>query len=452
MPPLKTGECMISKVKNTMLRQNIFPSRSVLVGLSGGADSVALLHVMHTLSKEYNFKVFAAHINHGLRGEAALNDENFSKEICESLGIECFVKVADVRAYAKSLGMSEETAGRKVRYDFFSEITERYGIEFTATAHHRNDNAETLVMNFMRGSAIAGLCGIPYKRENYIRPLLDVTRSEIEEYCKENNLKFVTDSTNLDNVYTRNKIRNVLIPAIEKDFNPNFVTTVTTNADVMRDDEDFLRTVAENEYKRIVSEKSVEIKELTSLHRAVAKRVIRLMIDDVCGLMDVSSAVIESVYEICAKNRTGLLCDVTSGVTAKTEYGKLIIDYAQDECKDFSYTLMVGEKCYVPELGFTIEAEFVGERVNDGAEYFELPSETCEITITNRRKGDRFVPAGMNGSKSVKDYMINEKIPKAMRSRIGILRIDGEIAWIVGYRRDERFKFKKNGVKIRVIY
>ncbi len=443
---------MIEKIKHTMLEHNMMPGNSVLVGLSGGADSVALLHIMKRLSAEFGFKVYAAHINHGLRGSEAERDADFSKKLCDLLGIEFFLKNADVRALAKEWGISEETAGRQVRYDFFTEIMSKYSIDYTATAHHKNDCAETILMNFIRGSATPGLCGIPYKRDRFIRPLLDVSRAEIESYCTENSLQYVTDKTNLDTLYTRNKIRNVLIPQIEKDFNPNFCDTVTQNAKIIRDDEDFLKITAESEYKRLVENGAVNVPELKKLHKSVARRIIRIMIDKVSGTSDVSSAVVENILDLCDKNRTGSSCDIAKNVVARIEYGKLIVAYAKAECDEFSYEIKIGESCFIPETGYTVEVSYAEKKDNDKAEYFMLPEGVDSVTVTNRRRGDRFVPSGMTGSKSVKEYMINEKIPQNMRSRTGIVRIGDNIAWIIGYRRDERFKFYKNGIKIRIIY
>lgn len=452
MPPLETGEYMTDKVLNTMRNHNMLTINSVLVALSGGADSVALLHIMNKLSEQYGFRLYAAHVNHGLRGGDAMHDAEFSKQLCDRLGIECFVKTADVRALADEWGISEEMAGRKVRYDFFSELMEKHGIDVTATAHHKNDSAETIVMNFMRGSATAGLCGIPYRRDRFIRPLLDVKRSEIEKYCEENSLSYVTDKTNLDTVYTRNKIRNILIPEIEKEFNPNFCDTVTANAEIIRDDEDFLKKTADNEYRRSVKDNTVSIDEVLSMHKAIARRVIRMMTDNVCGTADIPSTVIDAIYKLCETGRTGAACDITKGVIARIEYGMLVICHRQTDCEYFSYEIKVGERKFIPELGYTVEVCDAAERCDDGAQYFSIPDGIDFVTVTNRRQGDRFIPAGMDGSKSVKEYMINEKIPKHMRSRIGILRICDNIAWIIGYRRDNRFKFHKNGIKINIIY
>lgn len=449
MPPLKIGVLMIDKIKNTMRSCDIFPKKAVLIGLSGGADSVALTDVMHKLSQEYGFRVYAAHINHGLREDKAIRDEKFSAELCDKLGIRLFIKRADIRKYSKEHGISEEMAGREVRYGFFAELMDKYGIEYTATAHHKNDNAETLLMNFMRGSTGGGLCGIPYKRDRYIRPLLDVKRSEIEKYCSINGLSYVTDETNLDTVYTRNKIRNILIPEIEERFNPNFVDTVTANANLIRDDEDFLDSVAQTEYLRIVTGGGADIAELVKLHKAVTRRIIRKMIADKVSVTDISSKTVDGIYDICKKGTTGLSYCIVRNIIARCEYGKLIMEENGEEYGEFSYTLPIGEEIYIPQLGYSVLAEYALKRESDNAQYFKAGAD-CEITVTNRRKGDKFQPAGMCGHKLVKDYMVNEKIPKKDRSRTGILRINGEIAWIIGYRRDDRFKFEKTGIKITI--
>ena len=443
---------MLEKAEKTMLAHYMIPKKSVLVALSGGADSVALLHMMHRLSQKYGFNVYSAHINHGLRGKDADFDENFSKSISERLGIPCYVLHADVKAQAKQKGISEELAGREIRYSFFNELMQMHDIEYTATAHHKNDNAETIIMNFMRGSSIKGLCGIPYKRERFIRPLLDVSRVEIERYCKDNSLDFVTDKTNNESIYTRNKIRNVLIPDIEINFNPNIVETITKNAQMIAQDEDFISHTVDLEYKRLVNNNAVDISELLSLHTAISMRIIRRMIDSFCGISDVSSSVINNTYEIAKKGKTGLFTDVTSSVQARIEYGKLIIGYTEADCPPFSYTIKIGERKFIPELGYTVNTEPATEMSKDGKEYFSIPDGTNEIVIRNRKSGDTFIPTGMNGTKTVKSYMIDKKIPKSKRSRTGIITISDNIAWIIGYRRDERFNFNKNGVKIWISY
>ncbi len=444
---------MISdKVEKTMLSGGMLPARSILVGLSGGADSTALLYILHGLSKKYGFTLYAAHINHCLRKGTADRDESFSRELCERLGVEFFCCKADVGAEAKRLGISEELAGRRIRYEFFDKLSKKKSITYIATAHHKNDNAETITMNFIRGSGIRGLCGIPRRRGNIIRPLLDITRSEIEEYCAERGIGYVTDETNAEIVYTRNKIRNILIPEIEREFNPSVVDTVTKNAEIMAADEDYLSICADKAYSEITDGGAADISLLKSSHRAIALRVIRKMIDDVCGISDISSFVIGSVYELALMGRTGAKCDITRGVYAVVRYGRLIIEREAEPCGDFEYNIAIGQKLYIPELGFSVLAQSASGSMSDDAQYFSLPDGSSRIAIRNRRSGDRFCPWGMSGTKTVKAFMIDEKIPAPMRDRTGIVTIDGDIAWIIGHRRDRRFKFNGSGIKISILY
>lgn len=425
--------------------------KSVLVALSGGADSVTLLYILKQLSDIHCFKVYAAHVNHGLRGDDAKRDADFSRSLCEKLGVEFFLLNADVRAEAKRRKMSEELCGREVRYEFFRKLMDEHNIEFTATAHHKNDNAETILMNFMRGSGISGLCGIPCRRDRFIRPLINISRDEIEQFCAENKLGFVTDKTNSQTDYTRNKIRHILIPRIEQDFNPSFINTVTANASVIADDADFLELEAKKAYDECVCDNYADIPKLLALHTAISKRVIRMMIDNICGIYDVSHSVTDSVMNIVKSGRSGACADIIRTYRARVEYNRLVIESVPNETHAFSYTLSLGVPLYIPELNATVTAEYTDKRLNDGAEYF-CADLSSEIVIRSRLSGDKFTPSGMRGSKKVKDFMIDKKVPKSLRDLTGILTIDGEIAWIMGLRRSDSFKFTNKGIKIFVKY
>lgn len=443
---------MLKRAEKTMLDHGMTDIGSVLVGLSGGADSVALLSVLCGLAGKYGFCVSAAHINHCLRGETAERDEAFSRAAAKRAGVPFYLLRADVRGRAAERGISEELAGREIRYEFFEKICKENGIDAIATAHHRNDNAETILMNFMRGSGISGLCGIPYRRGKIIRPLLDVTRAEIERYCSENMLEYVTDETNLETEYTRNKVRNILIPQIEQMFNPGFVQTVTRNAPVIAEDEDYLSSEARREYKRLEND-GFDLSEFNRLHRALRSRIIRMAIEPLCSTADVPSAVIESVIELAEENRTGSRCDIARGIAARIEYGRLRFGAVRTESGGFAYRIRIGEKIYIPELKAEVLAEYARIREDDGAQYFSAENiESSVIEVRSRREGDSFCPAGMRGTKKLKDYMIDEKIPRDKRNSVGLLTIDGKIAWVIGKRRDSRFKFKDHGIKISILY
>ncbi|MCD8390979.1 MAG: tRNA lysidine(34) synthetase TilS [Firmicutes bacterium] len=440
---------VFDKVKETIITNSLIQrGDSVLIGLSGGADSVCLTHILSRLADEWELTLRTAHLNHGIRGADAERDARFAMRFSESLGIECEIKNADVPRLAESKGISEELAGRGARYEFFNEACEKYGINKIATAHNRCDNAETLAMNFMRGAALAGLCGIPYSRGNVVRPLLDVTRAEIEEYCRENGLEYVTDSTNLENRYTRNKVRHYLIPLIEKEFNPNFINTAAKNSRIIKEDENFIAQCADAAYKKIVNGNSAEISELLKCHSALRSRIIRAMMSCVTDLNDVSSDYIDDITALLERGKTGASLNLPRGVTARIEYGKLVIE-KEKAPGDYEYALTIGEEAYIREAGIYIRAEMADERINDGARYFSGMGE-AELAVRNRRSGDRFYPAGMTGSKKLKDYFIDEKIPRNQRNTIPIVTFGGEIAYIVGRRADERFKFTGKGIKIFV--
>lgn len=441
---------MLDKIEKAMTDCGIMPKKSVLIGLSGGADSVALTYVINKLSEKYGFKVYTAHLNHMLRGEDAESDAKFCRDFAEKLGITHYEKSEDIQRLSRETGESEEVAGRKARYGFFNEIMEDNGIEFCATAHHKNDCAETIIMNFLRGSGISGLKGIPCKRDKFIRPMLGISRREIEEFCKDNGLSFVTDKTNGETKYTRNKIRNILIPQLQKEYNPNLVDTITQNAEVIGYDNDYLDKVADVEFNGI-ADNTIEISKLEAMHIAIAMRVVRKMIEKVTGLTDISA---RHIKEILVLRDTGKSLCIKDDVVARVEYGKLIIDRYEGDCEEFSYNVKVGESITVPELGYTVTVERATSKNEKGksVSYLTLPEGVDEITIRNRREGDIFKPKGMDGTKKVKEYMINEKIPRNMRSRTGIIEINGDIAWIIGHREDERFSFNGNGIKITVSY
>ncbi len=414
----------------------------ILIGLSGGADSVCLTHVLSSLKNELGITVMTAHVNHMIRGGAADSDAAFASEYSKSLGIECVTAKIDVPSLAERKGISEETAGREARYSFFSETLERFGLNKIATAHNLNDNAETIVMNFMRGGSLKGLSGIPAARGRIIRPLIGISRGQIEEYCRENGLHFVTDSTNADNTYTRNKVRNILIPLIEREFNPDFVSAVTRNAELIRADDDYIGGEARSAYDRLVTNSSAATDALLSCGASTARRVVRMMIGEV------PSDFVMKVIKLAEANKSGTSVSLPGGKSARIEYGRLIIDKTSDN-KPFEYRLPLGRDVTIAEAGIVIRADAADERKNDGAQYFS-GTDTDNLTVRSRKNGDCFYPAGMLGAKKLKDYFIDEKIPRRERETTPVLLSGDDIVWIVGRRRDRRFAFKGSGVRITV--
>lgn len=435
---------MLETVKKTIVQNELIKKGdSVLVAISGGADSVSLLDVLCALRDEFCIKVSAAHVNHGIRGKEADRDEEFVKALAEKYGIDVYVKHANIREEAKKEGVSEETAGRKVRYAFFEYLAKKHNINKIATAHNKNDNAETILMNLMRGAALSGLSGIPYKRENIIRPILNVGRDEIEEYCRKKGLEYVTDSTNAERIYTRNKIRLDLIPFICENFNDNFVNTITKNSHIIADMYDYINVCAQ----RICCEKIKKTENIKELHPAVARQVIYRMLSE-SGISDISSVYIEEVLKLVKMDKSGSKVDLPLNVEAIIEHGVLAIRKKQEKIKDFEYELTLGEEKFIAELNMNIK---ITETEKNDGECFTV-EQPCKICVRNRRSGDVFYPVGMSGRKKLKDFMIDKKIPVSERDKVGIITFDGEIGYIIGKRRDRRFNFKTKGIKVEYTY
>ncbi|MDY3031941.1 MAG: tRNA lysidine(34) synthetase TilS [Clostridia bacterium] len=412
----------------------------ILVGLSGGADSVCLTHILYTLGERMGLTLYTAHLNHGIRGAEAERDEMFAEEFSRQLGIECFVKHADVKSCARLTGESEELCGRRLRYEFFDELCEKHGIDKIATAHNKNDNAETILMNFIRGSSLAGLCGIPVRRDNIIRPVLCLTRDEITEYIDKNNLKYVTDSTNLEEVYTRNKIRRRLMPEIESDFNPNFISAVVRNSENLQKDRELLDTLANEAYEKCGN----DIELLGKQHISVRRRIIYKMLDE-C-IADMSSVYVDAVDSLIMSGKTGSRIALPRGFEAAVSYGRLLIRKSEAEQGDFEYKLTVDAETEIKELGICVKPV----RTDSGGPLaFSVP-DGAELAIRNRRAGDCFFPEGMNGRKKLKKFFIDEKTEREKRSKTGIFTVDGEIAYVMGMRRDRRFKFCGGGIRLEI--
>ena len=241
------------KVLNTINKYNMVNKNDkIVVGVSGGPDSVSLLYILYNLHEKLNIKIYVAHINHMIRKEADEESE-YVRKICEKLNVEFYMKKVDVQNEAKRLKLGTEEAGRNIRYEFFVEILQKVGATKIATAHNSNDNAETVLMNIIRGTSVSGLKGIEKVRDGkYIRPLIECPRQEIEEYCEINNLQPKYDQSNNDNIYTRNKIRNLLIPYLQKEFNPSVVDGINRLSSIAAEEEQFINKIVENEYNKLL--------------------------------------------------------------------------------------------------------------------------------------------------------------------------------------------------------
>lgn len=279
----------------------------VVVGVSGGPDSICLLHVLYTLKQELGIEIFVAHINHMIR-EAADSETQYVQNFCKKLDIKCFVKKENVTYLAKQQKKGTEEIGRQIRYEFFNEILTETDSNKIATAHNSNDRAETVILNILRGSGISGLKGIEVMREQkYIRPLIDINRTDIEKYCKENGLNPRYDESNDENIYSRNKVRNIIIPYIKKEFNPNIIKTINRLSAVATEENEYIQKIVKKEYCQMATKENeniiLDLKKFNDLELVIKRRIILYTINEVLHTTNgIEKVNIDDIIKLCNNN------------------------------------------------------------------------------------------------------------------------------------------------------
>ena len=426
---------MRKKARNTIEKYHMFPRNAkIVVGLSGGADSVALLHVLCSLEKEWN--ITAVHVHHGLRGEEADRDAAFAEKFCEALGVPCIVRKYDVRAEAKARKLGEEETGRLLRYEAFREVAGEDG--YISVAHHRKDQAETVLMRLCRGTGLTGLVGMSPVNGNICRPLLFCSRQEIEQYCKENGLNWQEDATNQEETYTRNKLRLRVLPLLEE-IHPKAVEHVSETAELLALEEDFLEQEASACYEAVKlngTEVALDRKKLCELHPAMKKRVLRKAMAEFCSA-DVSQVQIEALEDLLQKE-TGKSRDFLEGIHAENRYDALVFSVKKEKPVGYQVALPLGETVLIPEMGLNITA-WTGEKeelLPEDTKCFDFDKVKGELSCRTRRTGDYI--SLKNGRKKIKDLFIDEKIPREEREIFPLIAVGEEVLWAVGLRASER--------------
>ena len=432
----------------------------VIVAVSGGPDSICLLHILNALKNELQITLYVAHINHCLRGKESDDDELYVKRFCENFNIEFRSKKVDINQIVEIKRISSETAGREARYDFFNDLKKEFKAQKIAIAHNSNDQAETILMRIMRGTGMEGLIGIRPVRDNiFVRPLIKCTRKSIEEYCLNNNLDPRIDKTNLEPIYARNKIRIQLIPYIQKNFNEDIVEVLNRLSSIIKVDNDYLAEIAKEKYKKYCDsseEKVIISKEAFLEHESIITRIIRLALYDVSSnLYNFEKIHIYDVVDV-QKHSTGKMLTLPNNVYVKNNYGDIIIYKKQEQnvnninneyilCNGLNELKDINLRITLETIDKLGSAKFNGEIF---IKYFDYDKIKGEILIRGRKDGDRFTPLGMKGSKKLKDLFIDLKIPRDERDEIPLICFGGEIAWIVKYRVSELFKVDKNTKRI----
>lgn len=303
---------MKEEVLKTIKKYNLIESGDKLVlGVSGGPDSISMLNVLREIAEDetidLKFQIVVSHINHNIRKEAK-EDEEFVKKYCDENNIKFFSKSIDVEKIANNSKIGIEEAGRKVRYEFFDEVLKKTNSNKIAIAHNKNDKVETMIMNVLRGSGLLGLKGIEPKRGKYIRPLIEIEREKIEEYCEEKNLNPRIDKTNFDNTYSRNKVRNVVIPYIKQEFNPNIIKTLDRLSELVKEEDTYVEKQVEKAYKEIFIEENNEeiilnLKKFNNYEKVIKSRIVLYTITRLFGSSKgIEKIHIDDILKLCKNN------------------------------------------------------------------------------------------------------------------------------------------------------
>lgn len=381
---------------------------SVTVALSGGADSVALLHCLLSLKDELGINVFAAHLNHAIRGDEADRDQAFVENYCKKLGVTLFCEKLDVPKYSKDNHLSLELAARELRYDFLQRVASGK----IATAHTASDNLETLIFNLSRGTALKGLCGIPAVRDNIVRPIIFCTREDVENYCSKNGLSYVTDSTNLSDDYSRNKIRHKVVPLL-RELNPAVENTTIRSSLAFTEDNDFLEQTASEHLFKLIDEDSLYIENLSLLHNSISKRVLKQYFEICYKEVALENHHINKLLNICQAKvgKINLPCNLYAEVKDKRLYF-----YSENQKNNVSFKVSLSE--------FEIVNNLFSNNLLD------CDKIVGKLAVRSREEGDSIRLYNRGCTKTLKKLYTECKIPLHLRDSLPVIADEQGVIWV----------------------
>lgn len=451
----------ISKFKDILAKELLVePNSRILVAVSGGVDSISLLDAFSFLQRHMSFRIAIAHMNHQLRGEEAFRDEEFVKGLAEKYRIPFFLQRTNVKDYAKKHSMSIEEAARTLRYDFLVRAGQSFSANYIATAHNLNDQAETLLLNIIRGTGIAGLRGIASKLEVHknlfiIRPFLSFSRQEIEQYANDQGLQWIEDSSNFLLEYTRNKIRHKLIPFIAQELNPQVVSNLGK-----------LATIAQNSYNVIVrylkkivdnivvarnrNEIEFDLENFKFFDDSLFPEIIQFIANNYFQTT-FNFKQIENIQNLVYAE-TGKFISISKDIFVYKNRQKLYF-IRKDKSKTEKEVVRLPKIGHIIWKNYFVEFEEVGKSEfvatpDPNVEFFDYDKIGDEIIIRTWEEGDRFVPLGMKKSKKLSDFFIDEKVPLHKKANVPIFVSRDHIFWVGGIRISDKFKVTKNTKRI----
>jgi tRNA(Ile)-lysidine synthase len=473
------------QVQQTIAEHRMFQTGDrVLVGVSGGPDSVALLHILMEIAPEYALTLAIGHLNHSLRGGASDRDAEFVEALARQTGLAIFSEKKDVRRFGRHHRLSIEAAGRRVRYAFFTKTCETHGFNKIALGHHLDDNAELILMNLLRGSGPAGLSGIPPVRDHHIvRPLIDITRQQIMAYLTRKKCDYVTDASNTDCRYLRNRIRSELLPMLTTEYNGNLAANLHKMAIVCRAENKWAEETLDPILDACVIDHTenkirMSVSQVAGLDPAVQRRLFRRAIKQLTGdLRKISFENIEAVRGLLADGQSWKSIDLPHRIRAGRSDKSLVFSKEKGSLRHipptkptkpeqvFTYYYTPPGEITIHEVGlllvftfFDIEQFPIKNNAADPARsatvYLDLDKLTFPVIIRSRKVGDRFSPLGLGGTQSVGKYLAGREKDRRQRSLCPVMTCENRIVWIIGYGIADAVKIgpeTRRGVKVQVL-
>ena len=457
---------MIKKVNQTIEKYNLLEKgERVIVALSGGPDSTALLAVLASIAKAMDLSLIVAHFNHRLRGAESDKDENYSRDLSEKTGLPFVSGKMDLRKGNK--GLSPEDFYRRQRYDFLNKISKDYQAHKIALGHNLQDQAETVLLNILRGSGLEGLKGfLPIRDGKFIRPLMEISRREIISFLDEAGISYRQDSSNENNRYLRNQIRSELIPYLKEKFNPKIEENLAQMAEILRLENEFIRQhvneVLQSSFiQRRQNRILLKISYINKLPSAIRLRLFKTILESLNPAKNGFSFIhIKSLDNLAQKCESGKRVDLPLGIVVRREYDDLILEGKKvcSKQREYEYTMNIPGSLYIKERKFTVRSEITKKENIDFSSkskvYLDFDKIQQPVIIRNRRDGDWFQPLGMQGRQKIKAFFIDHKMPRYKRNEIMLFVDQLSVIWIGNMRLNERVKITaetKNVLKLEIL-
>ncbi|MGM0418327.1 MAG: tRNA lysidine(34) synthetase TilS [Thermodesulfobacteriota bacterium] len=443
----------------------------ILVAFSGGPDSVFLLYALVLISEKTGFKLGAAHLNHCLRGEDSVKDENFCRNFASKHNIDFFCERVQIKKEAENLKTSEEDAGRKKRYEFFESVSKMNKYDFIATAHQKDDNAEQVLMNIIRGSGVEGLTGIPAKRDNIIRPVLNIEKNEILDFLHNNNIDYCTDKTNFETDFLRNKVRNSLIPYLEKNYNSLIKKSLFNLADIAKGENIYINKAFKKDIENFIELKDntvlINLKYFNNKDYALKRRILRYALKKIKGnLLRIELNHIDKIIETALSEGTKKI-HLPDQIFAVKYYNTIEIkkslmnlrdpDKSEDQffyekienCPDNRMVIKKNQGCKIEiytEKSLTDNDKTDNESIHLNPENLDFP-----LILRQIKPGDRFTPKNFHGRKKIKKILNEKKLSPDEKKEIVLLESGEKIMWISGLIKNHFNALPEKGKKTIVI-